>query len=66
VGRIDVSIRLGDAPGTLKHLDRCLTQFEDFCTVTESVRQGIAVGVRVLDAQGRSLFDSEREVEAAV
>ena len=65
VGRIEVTLNLGDSAGTLKHLDRCLAQFEDFCTVTESVRQGIAVGVRVLDTQGRALFDSEREVEDA-
>jgi hypothetical protein len=65
VGRIDVSIRLGDAPGTLKHLGRCLARFENLCTDTESLRQGIAVGVRVFDAQGQALFDSEREAEAA-
>ena len=57
IGRIDVTIRLDDAD-SLKHLDRCLAQFEDFCVVTESVRQGIPVGVRVVDAQGQALFEA--------
>jgi hypothetical protein len=36
--------------------DRCLAQFEDFCIVTESVRHGIPVGVRVVDNMGQELF----------
>jgi organic hydroperoxide reductase OsmC/OhrA len=64
IGRLDVTIRLGDDAESLNHLDRCLAQFEDFCTVTESVRQGIAVGVRVVDAQGQALFDSDRVARA--
>ncbi|HET9820988.1 MAG TPA: hypothetical protein VFQ16_04115 [Burkholderiaceae bacterium] len=40
----------------VQHLDRCLQQFEDFCVVTESVRRGIPVQVRVLDAQDTPLF----------
>jgi hypothetical protein len=58
IGRLDVTIRLDDDTESLKHLDRCLAQFEDFCTVTESVRQGIPVGVRVVDAQGQALFEA--------
>lgn len=58
IGRIDVTIRLDDDAQALKHLDRCLAQFEDFCVVTESVRQGIPVGVRVVDAQGQALFSA--------
>lgn len=58
IGRLGVTIRLDDDAGSLKHLDRCLAQFEDFCVVTESVRQGIPVGVRVVDAQGQALFEA--------
>lgn len=58
IGRIDVTIRLGDDAQALKHLDRCLAQFEDFCVVTESVRRGIPVGVRVVDASGQALFEA--------
>lgn len=58
IGRFDVTIRLDDEAGSLNHLDRCLAQFEDFCVVTESVRQGIPVGVRVVDARGQALFEA--------
>ena len=33
-----------------------LATFEDFCTVTQSVRQGIDVQVEVRDAQGQLLL----------
>lgn len=56
LGRFDVTIRLADSAGEIKHLDRCIQQFEDFCVVTESVRKGIPVGVRVVDAEGREVF----------
>jgi hypothetical protein len=35
-----------------------MAQFEDFCVVTESVRHGIPVSVKVVDAAGRTLHDS--------
>jgi uncharacterized OsmC-like protein len=34
----------------LEHLDRVLEQFENFCTVTQSVGQGIKVTVEVFDS----------------
>ena len=56
IGRLDVAIRLEEGKAELAHLERCLAQFEDFCIVTESVRHGIPVGVRVLDGAGAELF----------
>jgi organic hydroperoxide reductase OsmC/OhrA len=58
IGRFDVTIRLADPAGEIKHFDRCLQQFEDFCVVTESVRNGVPVGVRVVDGTDRELFAS--------
>jgi len=55
IGRFDVTIRLSDSAAAIGHLDRCMAQFEDFCVVTESVRHGIPVDVRVLDGEGREL-----------
>ena len=49
---IDVVLRLGQPAAAMQHLERVLAQFEDFCTVTQSVRSGIDVRVQVLDAQG--------------
>ena len=40
-----VTIALGVAAGSLDHPDRALAQFEEFCTVTQSVRQSIPVRV---------------------
>jgi organic hydroperoxide reductase OsmC/OhrA len=56
IKRFDVTVRLHDPAARIAHFDRCLAQFEDFCIVTESVRRGIPVGVRVLDADSRELF----------
>ncbi len=52
---IDVVLKLGQPAAALQHLDRALAQFEDFCTVTQSVRAGIEVNVQVHDATGARL-----------
>ncbi len=52
VGQIDVALILGVSAVTLPTLGRALAIFEDYCVVTQSVRQGIPVLVRVLDSQG--------------
>ena len=41
---------LGVPAASLEHLDRVLEQFEGFCTVTQSVGQGIAVVIEVFDS----------------
>lgn len=56
IGRYYVTIYLADEAGAIQHFDRCLNRFEDFCVVTESVRHGIPVGVRVVEAGGTELF----------
>ncbi len=48
-------LTLGVPASSLAHLDRVLDQFEAFCTVTESVRQGIPVTVEVRDSTGLKL-----------
>ena len=64
VRRYDVTLRLADAAGSIQHFDRCLNQFEDFCVVTESVRHGIPVGVRIVDAGGAELFAAGQDAPA--
>ena len=49
---IAVQLELGRPAAELEHLDRVLSQFEEFCTVSMSVRQGIAIDVRVSDPTG--------------
>ena len=68
IGRIDVDLHLAAAASALRSLDRVLAQFEDFCVVTQSVRAGIAVEVRVFDGEGRLLtvpraIDADRSAD---
>jgi organic hydroperoxide reductase OsmC/OhrA len=55
VTQIKVDIALGAPPEQLPHLDRAFAQFEEFCTVTQSVRAGIPVAVCVQGPDGRGL-----------
>lgn len=55
VGRIDVRITAGDILLESKKTDRCLELFEDFCVVTASLREGIHVGVEVVNEAGKVL-----------
>lgn len=52
IAGMEVDLQLADAAAALQHVERALAQFEDFCIVTESVRTGIPVAVRVHDAAG--------------
>jgi uncharacterized OsmC-like protein len=52
VGVMKVRIALGNRADTIPHLERALQQFEEFCVVTQSVREGIRVEVQVVDADG--------------
>ena len=49
---IKAVLTLGVPAATLAHLERVLGQFEAYCTVTQSVGQGIAISVEVVDALG--------------
>lgn len=52
IDRIGVELHLGVPLAALKMAERALGQFEDFCTVTQSVRGAIDVDVTVLDRDG--------------
>ena len=54
---MDAQIHLGVEASKLEHLDRALEQFQEFCTVTQSVGQGIPIHIRVMDATGLILKD---------
>lgn len=58
VENIAVRIELPGLAADYTALDRILAQFESFCTVTESVRQGVAVDVAVVDGSGAVLHQS--------
>lgn len=52
---MQATLTLGVPAEALEHLERVLGSFETYCTVTQSIAQGIAVRVSVLDAQGAVL-----------
>ncbi|HUW98550.1 MAG TPA: OsmC family protein [Acidiferrobacter sp.] len=52
IAAIDVTLVAPEATA------RCLDLFQNYCTVTESVRAGIAVRVAVTDKEGRILHQS--------
>jgi uncharacterized OsmC-like protein len=56
MGGIAVDIRLEQ---TVERLAHCADQFEEFCVVTDSVRNGIPVSVQVRDAAGQLIHQSE-------
>ncbi|TSE19921.1 peroxiredoxin, OsmC subfamily [Tepidimonas alkaliphilus] len=55
IQRIEVDIQLERPGADYEHLDRILAQFEEFCTVSMSVRQGVPIDIRVLDGAGQRL-----------
>ena len=52
---MSATLTLGVPADTLDHLDRVLATFEDYCTVTESIRQGFPVHVSLFDSHGAQL-----------
>lgn len=52
VRTMTAELHLGVPREQLMHLDRVLDQFEAFCTVTQSVGQGIPIIVHVRDGNG--------------
>lgn len=53
--KMTATLHLGVPAASLEHLDRVLGSFESYCTVTQSVGQGIPVEVQVMDATGARL-----------
>lgn len=50
--KIRAVLTLGEPAASLTNLQRVLDTFETYCTVTQSVGQGIAVSIEVFDANG--------------
>lgn len=48
IGRMDVRLDIEVAEEDIPRMNRCLELFEDYCTVTGSVRQAIEVNVEVI------------------
>ena len=55
VRKMPAALHLGVPASSLEHLDRVLDQFEAYCTVTQSVGQGISIEMQVFDSTGKRL-----------
>lgn len=55
IEKMQVSLKLGNTAENIPHIQRVLEQFEDYCIVTQSVRQGIEVNLEVFDSNGTKL-----------
>ena len=55
IEKIDVKLNVDNAAAELPKIERVLEQFEDFCIVTQSVKNGIKVNVAVHDSTGTVL-----------
>ena len=53
--KMTTALHLGVPASSLEHLDRVLDQFEAYCTVTQSVGQGISIEMQVFDSTGKRL-----------
>jgi uncharacterized OsmC-like protein len=65
IGRIAADLHLGTDAQRLSRLDRVLAQFEDFCTVTATLRGAVPVDVRVIDAGGAVLHGAQPALSMA-
>lgn len=54
---LHVELALAHDETQLPHMRQALAQFEEFCVVTQSVRQGIPVQVSVVDSHGQILHE---------
>ena len=52
IPKAQVRIHLADRASAFEYFERTMAQFEQFCIVTQSVREGIEVEVVVVDADG--------------
>ncbi len=57
IERLEVALKLGNNATALHHFESVLKQFEQFCVVTQSVREGIEIAVKVSDRDGKLLLN---------
>ncbi len=55
IARAQIELQLAEPAAQHQQLERILAQFEQFCVVTQSVREGMQVDARVLDGEGRQI-----------
>ncbi len=59
VTHFDVQIHLGTTKEATPSLESAVAQFENYCTVTQSVRHGIEVDIEIFDSAGELIHTSQ-------
>jgi organic hydroperoxide reductase OsmC/OhrA len=59
IGRIDVALQMSEALSGAQKMKRCMNLFEDFCVVSDSIRNGIPIGVEVMDHNGEVIHRND-------
>ena len=59
IGRIDVALQISEALSEAPKMKRCMSLFEDFCVVTDSIRKGIPIGIEVKDHTGEVIHRND-------
>lgn len=59
IAGIDVVIRLQETAGQVAQFGPCMQQFENYCVVTDSVRRGVPVHVKVVDGAGNDVYAAD-------
>ncbi|MGD1990448.1 MAG: OsmC family protein [Chromatiales bacterium] len=59
IGRIDVALQMSEVLSGAPKMKRCMNLFEDFCVVSDSIRNGIPIGVEVRDHTGEVIHRND-------
>ncbi|HXE38924.1 MAG TPA: OsmC family protein [Azonexus sp.] len=59
IAGIDAVIHLRERAGEVAPFEGCIQQFEDFCVVTDSIRRGVPVHVKVVDADDNEVYAAD-------
>lgn len=59
IAGIDVVVRLQETAEQVADFGNGMRQFENYCVVTDSVRRGIPVHVKVIDGAGNDVYAAE-------
>jgi uncharacterized OsmC-like protein len=58
--KVSINVEIDQAEEATNRINKCLELFEDFCVVTQSVRNGIEVEVEVIDQHGKKLVSPHK------
>ncbi|KHF26591.1 osmotically inducible protein OsmC [Solemya velum gill symbiont] len=61
IGGMSIKLKMSEDLSNAAKAKRCLALFEDFCVVTDSIRQGIPITVEVENSEGEVVYQNEDE-----